>query len=51
MTYYVLRAAAALVAFPVMLPMLYFRYHTMRYKFDAEGFTCVGASYSATRSC
>ena len=37
MTYYVLRAAAALVAFPVMLPLLYFRYHTMRYKFDAEG--------------
>jgi len=25
------------VALPVVLPMLYFRYHTMRYRFDAEG--------------
>jgi len=37
MTYYVIRAALTLVAFPVVLVILYFRYHTMRYKFDAEG--------------
>lgn len=37
MTYYVIKALFALVAFPVVLPMLYFRYHTMRYKFDSEG--------------
>ena len=37
MTYYVIRAALAFVALPVVLPILYFRYHTMRYKFDAEG--------------
>lgn len=37
MTYYVLKALATTVAFPVMLPLLYFRYHTMRYRFDAEG--------------
>ena len=37
MTYYFIRAALTLVAFPVVLLILYFRYHTMRYKFDAEG--------------
>jgi putative membrane protein len=35
--YYVLRAIASGPALPVMLPMLYFRYHTMRYRFDEEG--------------
>ena len=37
MTYYAIKAALSTVAFPVLLPMLYFRYHTMRYKFDSEG--------------
>jgi putative membrane protein len=37
MKYYVVRALAALPAFPVLLAVLYFRYHSMRYRFDAEG--------------
>ena len=37
MAYYVIKAVLTVVAFPIMMPMLYFRYHTMRYKFDAEG--------------
>ncbi len=37
MNYYVLRALGTIPAFPVMLIMLYFRYHTMRYRFDEEG--------------
>ena len=36
-TYYVLQAIAANVAFPFVFPYLYFRYHTMRYRFDADG--------------
>jgi putative membrane protein len=36
-TYYVLRAIATTVAFPVTIVVLFFRYHTMRYRFDAEG--------------
>jgi putative membrane protein len=36
-TYYVLQAIASTVAFPVTIVLLYFRYHTMRYRFDAEG--------------
>ena len=36
-TYYMLKAVATLVAFPVTLPVLYFRFHTMRYDFGAEG--------------
>ena len=35
--YYILQVLAALPAFPVMLPVLYFRYHTMRYRFDDQG--------------
>lgn len=35
--YYILKALASFVAAPVLLPLLYFRYHTMRYRFDAEG--------------
>ncbi len=35
--YYVLRAIATLFAFPLTMLLLYFRYHTMRYRFDAEG--------------
>lgn len=37
MTYYTLKALAATVGFPALFPVLYFRYHTMRYRFDAEG--------------
>jgi putative membrane protein len=37
MTYYVLKALATLVALPVTLPLFYFHYHTMRYRFDNEG--------------
>ena len=36
-TYYLLTGLAALVAAPIMLPYLYFRFHTMRYRFDNEG--------------
>jgi len=35
--YYVLRAIASNVAFPITIVVLFFRYHTMRYRFDAEG--------------
>ena len=35
--YYVLQAIGTMVAFPVSMVLLYFRYHTMRYRFDAEG--------------
>jgi uncharacterized membrane protein YdbT with pleckstrin-like domain len=37
MKYYVLQAIATTIAFPLTLLLLYFRYHTMRYRFDAEG--------------
>ena len=37
LTYYVLKAIATLFAAPVTMLLLYFRYHTMRYRFDAEG--------------
>jgi len=36
-TYYVLKALASTVAFPITIVLLYFRYHTMRYQFDEEG--------------
>jgi putative membrane protein len=35
--YYVLKAIATTIAFPLTMTLLYFRYHTMRYTFDAEG--------------
>jgi uncharacterized protein len=35
--YYLLVALAALPAFPVVALVLYFRYHTMRYKFTDDG--------------
>lgn len=35
--YYVLKAIATTVAFPLTMTLFYFRYHTMRYRFDAEG--------------
>jgi putative membrane protein len=37
MTYYVVRALMALPGFPFVLTVLYFRYHTMRYRFDEQG--------------
>ena len=37
MTYYVLKAVATTVAFPVTMGLLYFRYHTMKYVFSDEG--------------
>lgn len=37
MTYYVIKAVLSFVAFPVLFPLLYFRYHTMRYRFDEDG--------------
>lgn len=35
--YYLLSALAFPPAFPFLLPLLYFRYHTMRYKFTDDG--------------
>jgi putative membrane protein len=37
MKYYVLKALATALAAPLTLLVLYFRFHTMRYRFDAEG--------------
>ena len=37
LTWYVFKALATVVAFPVTMLLFYFRYHTMRYKFDEEG--------------
>ena len=37
MKYYVLAAMASGPAFPIVLTVLYFRYHTMRYEFTDEG--------------
>jgi putative membrane protein len=37
MQYYLLKALASGPAILVTLPVLYFRYHTMRYRFDDEG--------------
>src|SRR5690242_8865955 len=37
LTLYILRAIATTIAFPLTMTLLYFRYHTMRYRFDAEG--------------
>lgn len=35
--YYVLKALATTIASPITMLLFYFRYHTMRYRFDAEG--------------
>ena len=35
--YYVLKAVSTALGAPVTMLVLYFRYHTMRYRFDAEG--------------
>jgi putative membrane protein len=37
MTLYVLQALMTLVAFPIVIVPLYFRYHTLRYRIDDEG--------------
>lgn len=37
MTYYFLTALVVPPAFPILILVLYFRYHTMRYRFDGEG--------------
>ena len=37
LTWYFLRALATLFLFPLTMLVLYFRYHTMRYKFDEDG--------------
>jgi putative membrane protein len=37
LTYYVLTACLALPALPFVLLPLYFRYHTLHFRFDAEG--------------
>ncbi|MBY0375125.1 MAG: PH domain-containing protein [Bryobacteraceae bacterium] len=36
-TCYILKSLATLPALPFILPYYYFRYHTMRYRFDEEG--------------
>lgn len=36
-TFYILKALATTVAFPVTMCVLYFRFHTMRYEFGNEG--------------
>ena len=37
LTWYFLKALATVLAFPVTMLLFYFRYHTMRYKFDEDG--------------
>jgi membrane protein YdbS with pleckstrin-like domain len=37
MTWYFVKALATTLAFPVTILVFYFRYHTMRYRFDEEG--------------
>lgn len=37
MTYYVLTALVIPPLFPILILPLYFRYHTLRYRFDGEG--------------
>lgn len=37
MRYYTLSAIFSLIAFPIVWPILYFKYHTMRYAFDHDG--------------
>jgi putative membrane protein len=37
MKYYVLKALAATFGAPFLFPYLYFRFHTMRYRFDTDG--------------
>ncbi|XXF76030.1 PH domain-containing protein [Myxococcaceae bacterium GXIMD 01537] len=37
LTYYLVVAALTVVGFPFVMLPLYFRYHTLRYRFDEEG--------------
>jgi uncharacterized membrane protein YdbT with pleckstrin-like domain len=37
LTWYFLKALVTVFAFPVTMLLYYFRYHTMRYKFDEDG--------------
>lgn len=37
MTYYFIRSLAGLIFFPIILVPLFFKYHTLRYRFDADG--------------
>jgi membrane protein YdbS with pleckstrin-like domain len=37
MTYYAISAAMTLVGFPLVVLPLYFKYHTLRYRFDDKG--------------
>lgn len=37
MTYYLITAALTVVGFPIVIIPLWIRYHTLRYRFDAEG--------------
>ncbi len=37
MKWYFCKALATTFAFPITIVLFYFRFHTMRYKFDAEG--------------
>jgi len=37
LTWYFFKALATVIAFPFTMLYFYFRYHTMRYRFDAEG--------------
>lgn len=39
---YLLYSILAVVAFPVVFPILYFKYHTLKFRFDREG---VGVSF------
>ena len=36
---YLIRALATVVMFPIVFPLLFFRYQTLRYRFDATGIT------------
>lgn len=42
LTLYFIYSLASLIAFPIVLVPLYFRYHTLKFRFDGEG---VGVSY------
>jgi putative membrane protein len=37
MTLYLIQALMTLILFPIVIVPLYFRYHTLRYRLDAEG--------------
>ena len=37
LTWYVLKALATTLVFPVTMLLFYFRYHTLRYRFDEDG--------------